>query len=102
MSKEPFDLHRVYARYEPTTDPIAIKYLPPAVLARARDVAIYQDEEATRPLARYGCDRKRPSRRTRVITLNCWTRSIHWMPSLTRKSQLASRSPTAGRRSAQP
>lgn len=86
MSKEPFDLHRVYARYEPTTDPIAIKYLPPSELARASDVAIYQDEEATLPLARYGCDRKRPNRRTKVITLNCWRRSLLWMPSLRRKA----------------
>jgi hypothetical protein len=84
MSNKSLHLIRVFARYEPTTDPIAISNLGRAELARARDVAIYQDAATTRCIARFGCDRKRPNPLTKSITLNCWRWAIEWLPSLPR------------------
>ena len=82
MPARTHQLIRVFARYEPTTDPIAKANLGRADLARARDVAIYRDSSATQRMARFNCDRKRPNRRTKVVTLNCWNWSVQWLPSL--------------------
>ena len=84
MSSTSLYLIRVFARYEPTTDPIAVSNLGRAEIARARDVAIYRDAAATRCIARFGCDRKRPNVLTKSITLNCWRWAIEWLPSPTR------------------
>lgn len=75
-------LIRVFARYEPTTDPVAKANLCRADLARARDVAIYRDAAATQGFARFNCGSKRPTRRTSVVTLNCWNWALHWIPNL--------------------
>lgn len=81
-------LIRVFARYEPTTDPFAIANLCQADLARARDVAIYRDAAATQRMARFNCDRTKPNRRTKVVTLNCWNWAIKWLPSQQRTVQV--------------
>lgn len=82
MPARTHQLIRVFARYEPTTDPIAKANLCRADLARALDVAIYRDAAATQRMARFNSDRKRPNRRNKVVTLNCWKWAIEWMPSL--------------------
>jgi hypothetical protein len=75
-------LIRVFARYEPTTDPIAKANLCRADLARAKDVAIYRDAAATQRMTRFTCDSRRPNRRTKLVTLNCWNWALQWLPSL--------------------
>ncbi len=79
-------LIRVFARYEPTTDPIAKANLCRADLARARDVAIYRDAAATQAFARFNCDSKRPNRRTSVVTLNCWSWALNWLPAMPQRA----------------
>ena len=91
-------LIRVFARYEPTNDPIANANLCRADLARALDVAIYRDAAATQRMARFNSDRKRPNRRTKFVTLNCWNWAIHWLPSVKQRAQAlpAAESATSG------
>jgi hypothetical protein len=70
----------LYARREPTTDPLCLKYCPPAQLGALRDVAIYKDPGATKPVARFAPHMTRPDRRNRFVNLNCHRWQLVWMP----------------------
>ena len=72
----PFTL---YARREPTTDPTCLRYCPPAQLLNLRDVVLYADKAATRPVARYAPGRSRPDRRNRYINHNCARFALEWL-----------------------
>lgn len=69
----------LYARKEPTTDATCLRYCPPAQLAAMRDVVLYADRAATRPVARYAPQMTRPDRRHRFVNHNCARFALEWL-----------------------
>lgn len=69
----------LYARRELTTDATCLRYCPPAQLRNLRDVVIYADKSATRPVARYAPLRTRPDRRHRFVNHNCARFALIWL-----------------------
>jgi hypothetical protein len=51
MHRNQFTLLKLFARYEPTSDPVCLAYLPPSQLKQARDVQLYRDPACTQPAA---------------------------------------------------
>lgn len=72
----PFTL---YARKEPTTDATCLRYCPPKQLAALRDVVLYADQAATKPVARYSALMTRPTRRNRYVNHNCARFALVWL-----------------------
>lgn len=69
----------LYARQEPTNDPIIRTHFPES---KRRDTVIYWDRQCTRPKARIPWHHKgRPISR-KIVTLNCYQWRLHWLPSL--------------------
>ena len=68
----------LYARREPTTDSVLLKYAPQV---RKLDVVIYNDENGTTPKARFSWWHSgKPHKGSKVITLNCWRWALKWLP----------------------
>lgn len=72
----------LFARHEPTTDPICKQYLPPALLTKATDVQLYRDSACTQPAARYRFGMTRPTRSYKTVMHNCWRFALEWLPPL--------------------
>lgn len=74
----------VYARREPTTDreTAELNGICPGTFTGKRDVQIYRDAECTERFARYPWHWKRPDRRNRYVTLNCFRWRLVWLPDL--------------------
>lgn len=71
----------LFARYEPTTDPVAKAYLTAAHLKQVRDVQLYRDPACTQPAARYRCGMTRPTRSSLTVMHNCFRYSLTWLPA---------------------
>lgn len=69
----------LYARHEPTKDSTCLRYCPPAQLSALRDVVLYADPGATRPVARYAPMMTRPDRRHRYVNHNCARFALVWL-----------------------
>ena len=69
----------VYARHEPTNDRIAIQYLDADTLATCKDVIIYHDRNCRRFYANFPFFYKRPTRRNRYVTINCFRYKLIWV-----------------------
>ena len=68
----------LYARREPTTDSVLLKYAPEA---KRFDVVFYMDRNAIMPKARFmwfSAENLRPTRKT--VMLNCYLWRIVWLP----------------------
>lgn len=61
----------LYARYEPTTDWLTLKYCDEPLSARTHDLALYHDADCTKPAGRYPWHVSRPDRRNRYVMHNC-------------------------------
>lgn len=68
----------IYLRREPTRDPIVLRY----DTERRPDVVAYKDPECRVPVARWPWYFKRPDRRNRHITLNCYQWKAIWLPEV--------------------
>lgn len=66
----------VYARREPTTDAIAIKY---GGSKKMYDVQVYRDRAMKKPYARFVYGNKKPDRRNKTVTLNCFIWNLIWL-----------------------
>ena len=69
----------VYARQEPTNDSVAIQYLDAKTLATCKDVIIYHDQDCRRFYANFPFFYKRPNRRNRYVTINCFRYKLIWV-----------------------
>jgi hypothetical protein len=69
----------LYARHEPTTDPVCLHYCPPAQLPALRDVALYRDPQATKQIARFSAFQTRPARHSRYVRINCYRWNLVWI-----------------------
>ena len=66
----------LYARHEPTNDPVALLY----GLGHEKDVVIYEDAECTRRKARFAWHQScRPRRGQRRVTINCYRWVLEWV-----------------------
>ena len=81
MPRTTSHLLTLFARYEPTTDPVCKAYLPAAQLKSARDVQLYRDNACTQPAARYGYGMTRPTRSSRTVMHNCFRFALTWLPA---------------------
>ena len=81
MPRTTSQLLTLFARYEPTTDPVARAYLPAQQLDKARDVQIYRDDACTQPAARYRFGSTRPTRSSRTVMHNCFRYALTWLPA---------------------
>ena len=63
-------LLKVYARSEPTLD----KLIP-----HRKDVQIYKDRAHKKPYARFMWWQKKPTRRSKTVTINCYEWEIIWL-----------------------
>jgi len=70
----------LFARREPTTDPIVLRYCGTG--REFDDVVIYADADCTRPKARYAWGSCRPDRRYRYVMLNCYRWRLVWIEDL--------------------
>lgn len=67
----------VYAKLEPTTDEVTLKYFPET---DKKDVQIYRDEACTDPFARFPWHySSRPTLRNKYVTLNCYRWKLQWI-----------------------
>lgn len=65
----------LYARKEPTTDPIALAH----GLEAKKDVVLYRDLAGTQFVARWSWYlSRRPRRGQKRVTLNCWRWELLW------------------------
>jgi len=70
----------LYARKEPTTCTLTFAL---AHKKRKRDVMIYTDRSATQLKARIAWHEfRKPTRRNRYITYNCYRYRLEWLPDL--------------------
>jgi hypothetical protein len=69
----------LYARLEPTTD--AEGKNSPAVAAK-KDVVLYDDREATKPVGRYRWDMTKPKKSDKRVTHNTANYDLEWLPDL--------------------
>jgi len=69
----------LFARREPTTDDVLLKRDPKA---KKTDVVLYRDAACTQAMGRFPwyCN-GRPTKRTKVVTVNCWRWSLNWVPA---------------------
>jgi hypothetical protein len=79
------DLLSVYARLEPTTDEVLIKYDPKRVLKKM-DVQVYKDEECTIPFGRYTWWQDQPIQSDKTVVLNCYRWNLVWKEDLVAKT----------------
>jgi hypothetical protein len=65
----------VFARREPTTDPVALAH----GCARKNDTVFYSDALCTQAMARKPWYQSgHPRRNSREVTLNCWRWQLQW------------------------
>lgn len=73
----------VYAKREPTTDPILNDPTADLMLNHPKgkqDVQIYRDRECKTPFVRFlWWQKSKPDRRYRYITLNCYKWRLRWI-----------------------
>ena len=69
-------LIKIFARREPTVDPVAIQH----GLKQKRDVVFYRDAAATDRFVRWSWYKSPPRRARRTVTLNCWLWAVEWLP----------------------
>ena len=69
----------LYLRTEPTTDRETLKLWPKTT---ARDVVAYRDADCTTPATRWAWYRKKPDRRNKRVTMNCYQWKAVWLPPL--------------------
>ena len=71
----------LFARLEPTTDPVSLAVFPEAERKRLKmmDTAIYADAAMTNRLVLFSWHRSdRPDRRRRMLVLNCACYRLEW------------------------
>ena len=68
----------VYARFEPAADPMLSEKLRGSPFHR--DVVVYREREAVRPLARWPWHYSKPRKMDDYVTLNGWERKLVWLP----------------------
>lgn len=73
------NLITLYARREPTTDPVVRQYAPES---KRRDVCLYQDRECSVLRARIPWHHANCPRTRRTITLNCYRWRLEWLPAV--------------------
>lgn len=67
----------VYARKEPTTDEVTLKYAPEQ---KRFDVQVYKDKAGKMPFARFMWHYKSiPTKRNKYVTINCFKWAIEWI-----------------------
>lgn len=67
----------LYARKEPSTDEILLKYAPNA---KRFDVVIYSDNFAQNKKCVYRWDlSSKPTRRNKYVTINCYKCKLEWL-----------------------
>lgn len=65
----------LFARKEPTTDPVSLRWGPKG----KKDTVVYQDEACTQFVARYHWYQSScPRRGQKRTTLNCWDWALTW------------------------
>ena len=71
----------VYARYEQTTDSVAIRYLDAKTLATCKDVVVYHDQQCRSFFATFPWHyfKSKPTKRNRYVTLNCFRYRLVWL-----------------------
>ena len=69
----------LYLRREPTTDHLLIER---NATAGALDVVAYRDPACTRRAARWPWHFRRPDRRNRYVTFNCYRWRAVWLPDM--------------------
>jgi hypothetical protein len=69
----------IFARKEPTTDPVARKYLAPGYVAKLSDVVFYKDKKCSEPYARWAHHCHPPRKGQKRVTLNCWQWAVEWV-----------------------
>lgn len=76
----------LYARREPTTDTVTLKYVPERQRKRESqwlDVVLYADPEGRRSVARYpNYYSNKPRRGTRHVMHNCARYQLSWLPDI--------------------
>ena len=65
-----------YARKEPTTDPITLKYCPET---KKQDVVFYSDLDAKTRYMIWRWDANPPTKRNKYVTLNCSKWRLVWI-----------------------
>ena len=69
----------LYARYEPTTDSVALAH----GVKGKRDVCLYEDREATIPKARFPWHHSgKPTKASKQCMLNCYKWNLEWLPDI--------------------
>jgi hypothetical protein len=68
----------VYLRREPTTDALLIS----RGMTDRSDVVAYRDPECQNRFARWPWYMKRPDRRNKQVTLNCYQWAAVWLPDV--------------------
>jgi hypothetical protein len=69
----------LYLRTEPTAHSETLKLWPKTT---ARDVVAYRDADCTKQAVRWSWYRKKPDRRNKRVTLNCYQWDAVWLPPL--------------------
>lgn len=74
----------LFARREPTTDPILRAMAPKA---RRSDVQVYRDADATQPVGRFPWNySNKPRSKQRRVTLNCARYALQWLAPLSQSA----------------
>jgi len=67
----------LYARKEPSTDEILLKYAPHA---KKFDVSIYSNNQGRGKICTFRWDlSNKPTRRNRYVTINCYKYKLEWL-----------------------
>lgn len=67
----------IYARKEPTTDGILLKYAPQA---KEFDVVLYSDNQGKHKKGTYRWDMSsKPTRRNKYVMFNCFRYKLEWI-----------------------
>lgn len=67
----------IYARKEPTTDDVLLKYAPGA---KKFDVVLYADREGKLKKGTYRWDlSSKPTRRNKFVNFNCFRYRLEWI-----------------------
>lgn len=78
-------MNTLYARREPTTDSVTLKYVPERQRRQPQwlDVVLYADAEGKRPVARYPNHySNKPRRGQRQVNYNCDRCRLEWLDDL--------------------
>lgn len=79
MEKATSSLLTLFARYEPTTDSVALAHQ----VKGKRDVCLYKDEAATQLQGRYPWYMSgKPTRASKTCMLNCYRWRLVWLEDL--------------------